>query len=216
MLPKIFWIRSLFYSSIYCFAFLMIRNTIEENTTYNFLIWNLFLGFIPLVIAYFLYYWLPGKSAILWCLGIFTWLVFYPNAPYMITDLIHVDPSEKDVVYDTLMIFSFSILSLFYGYYSIKLIFELLLQKMNRSRSILLIFLFILMSSFGIYLGRILRLNTWDIVTHPLQTFIEIWNHLFPVTQNPVTYAIIIIFSILQIMVLSFTMDINKIQSKDV
>lgn len=194
---------------MFCFSFLMIRNVVENDQTYNFLIWNLFLGFLPFVVVYFMQYWVPGRSIIWWISGLFIWLVFYPNAPYMITDLIHVDAHETDVIYDTLMIFSFSILSLFYGFYSLKIANGLLLLRLSPSLSRILIYAAIFLSSFGIYLGRILRLNSWDIATHPWQTIVTIWDHLIPITANPVTYVIIILFTIIQVILLNLIQELD-------
>lgn len=207
--PASRWIQILFLSTLYCFVFLMIRNVVEQNNTYNFLVWNLFLGFLPFIIAYFLQYWIPGRNAAWWYLGLFTWLIFYPNAPYMITDLIHVDQKEADVIYDTLMIFSFSILSLFYGFFSLRIAYSLFLQKLSARGSQIALYACILLSSFGIYLGRILRLNSWDIATHPIQTAITIWEHLVPVTRNPVTYIIIILFTVIQIILLELIREMD-------
>lgn len=120
-----------------------------------------------------------------------------------------MEAQEKDVIYDTLMIFSFSILSLFYGFYSLKIAKGLLMLRLSESVSRMLIYASILLSSFGIYLGRILRLNSWDIATHPWQTIVTIWDHLIPISENPVTYVIIILFTIIQIILLSLIQELD-------
>jgi len=68
------------------------------------------------------------------------------------------------------------------------------------------------LSSTGIYLGRILRLNSWDFFTHPIKTLQVIFNHLFPVTKNPSTYLVIFLFSIIQFILLIMMKDFDEIE----
>ena len=97
--------------------YLFSLNFINKNNNYNFLIWNLFLGFVPYLLAIVLHYYSNRINNITLLFGSFLWLVFYPNAPYMITDLIHVNENSSNVIYEALMIFSFSMESLFFGFW---------------------------------------------------------------------------------------------------
>src|SRR4051812_31496941 len=108
--------------TVFDLVILLIRNMVEQTSTYNFLLWNLFLAFVPLAIAWIIHFALNKVSKIIIVIGSIVWLMFYPNAPYMISDLIHVNSASTNVLYDTLIIFSFSILALFYGFYSLKII----------------------------------------------------------------------------------------------
>ncbi|MBK9270043.1 MAG: DUF1361 domain-containing protein [Saprospiraceae bacterium] len=189
---------------------LMIRNFILDDNTYNFIIFNLFLGVIPFVIAYFSTRILKGGKIIWILLASGLWLLFYPNSPYMITDLIHVEPESKAVIYDTLIIFSYAILSLFFGFFSIKLIHSLWLTVFSPRMAGWMVILSILLSSFGIYLGRILRLNSWDLFTHPGKVVIDIFDHLWPVTDNPQTYYIILLYTFIQSFILILTVDLDR------
>ncbi len=192
-------------------AMLLIRNYIEGNSVYNFLFWNLFLGFLPLLFAYILYIFKEKLSAITLIIGSGIWLLFYPNAPYMISDLIHVDKDSSTVIYDTLIIFSISILSVFYGFYSLKIIHSLWRNQWSSRRANLFIVFALLMSSFGIYLGRILRLNSWDLFTNPLKVLSDVIHHLWPINQNPTTYYIVLLFSIIQYILLVMTKDLEEL-----
>lgn len=194
-----------------CVVLLFLRNSIVGNNDYNFLLWNLFLGIIPFLIAFLIDIFYTKLNTFLFLVGSGIWLLFYPNAPYMISDLIHVDKNSSIVLYDTLIIFSLSILSLFFGFYSLKLIYTILKKKINKKLAIFSIGACILLSSFGIYLGRILRLNSWDVFTKPLQTASTILEHLFPITKNPTTYIIILLFSFIQCMVLYLIKDFKYI-----
>ncbi len=181
---------------------LFIRNRVTDDTTYNFLLFNLFLGFLPLLFAFILYQFSAKFKTWMVMAGSFIWLLFYPNAPYMLTDFIHVNAQSTSVIYDALIIFSISILSLFYGFYSLKIIHLIWYSRYNRKVANAVILFSILLSSFGIYLGRILRLNSWDLFTKPFKVMADIFGHLWPVSENPSTYYIILLFSVIQVIFL--------------
>lgn len=181
---------------------LFIRNKVTADSTYNFLLFNLFLGFLPLLFAFILYQFSAKFKTWMVIAGSFIWLLFYPNAPYMLTDFIHVNAQSTTVIYDALIIFSISILSLFYGFYSMKIIHLIWYSRYNRKVANAVILFSILLSSFGIYLGRILRLNSWDLFTRPFKVMADIFGHLWPVSENPSTYYIILLFSVIQLVFL--------------
>lgn len=187
-------------------VFLLLLRVKTGNDANDFLVWNLFLAFLPLAFALLLTA-IRAGSAILSAVLALLWLLFYPNAPYMITDLIHIDvkvpidPSTGDVkgvLWVAVLIFSFAMQALLFGFYSIKLIRTVLLKRFSRGLTEITIGLSLTLSSFGIYLGRILRLNSWDALTHPLETLLLILEHLFPPTKNPETYLTIIVFTAVQ------------------
>ncbi len=189
---------------------LFIRNKVTTDTTYNFLLFNLFLGFLPLLFAFILYQFSAKLKTWMVIAGSFIWLLFYPNAPYMLTDFIHVNAQSTSVIYDALIIFSISILSLFYGFYSLKIIHLIWYSRYNRKVANVVVLFSILLSSFGIYLGRILRLNSWDLFTKPFKVMADIFGHLWPVSDNPSTYYIILLFSVIQVIFLWTVHDMEK------
>ncbi len=209
------YLNILIISTIVNIAFLLIRNAIIGNTIYNFLLWNLFLGIIPFVVAYCLAdYYANLKKWLLWA-GSGFWLLFYPNAPYMITDIIHIQTiqgSDTVLLYDSLLIFSLGMLSTFFGFYSMAFIYGVWKIETSQLIAKLIVTISILLSSFGIYLGRVLRLNSWDIFTKPLATFETIFHHLFPITANPSTYVAIVVFSWVQLMLLLLIVDMDKLK----
>jgi len=206
---KNYGMKGLIIITIVNLLILWTRNLIVGNVTYNFLMFNLFLGVIPITIAYAAANFLKKSKS--WIILVVSglWLLFYPNAPYMITDLIHVEPSSNIVIYDTLIIFSFAILSLFYGFISIKLIHDIWVSKFSVSIAGSMVVFTILISSFGIYLGRILRLNSWDLFTNPMKVFGDIFDHLWPITDNPQTYYIILLYTFIQGFVLLLTIELD-------
>jgi len=193
---------------------LFIRNAYTQNSTYNFLMWNLFLAFVPLGLAWITYYVAGQRSTLLVVLLSFSWLLFYPNAPYMISDLIHVNENSPIVLYESLLLFSFAMLALFFGFYSLKIIHLVFKFRMGTLMANVVIWICIILSSTGIYLGRILRLNSWDLFTHPLKLFHTIYDHLFPVTKNPSTYLVIFLFSIIQFILLIMMKDFDEVEGR--
>ena len=190
-----------------------IRNMIEGNKDYNFLLWNLFLAFLPLLFAWIIHFFAGKLNKIIIIIATFAWLLFYPNAPYMISDLIHVNNTSPVVLYDTLIIFLLAILALFYGFYSLKIIHFIYRNITGPKVANTVVWLSIILSSAGIYLGRILRLNSWDIFHTPYKVLVMVVDHLFPVTKNPSTYALIFLFSIIQFIMLVMMKDLDEIES---
>lgn len=144
-----------------------------RSQTFLFLIWNLFLAAIPLGLALVLHWYKhhPRFNWIFWP-GLALWLVFFPNAPYIITDLIHIRPRPYiPLWYDTFTFFVFAWSGLYLGLLSIKVIGELLVSKLGNIASQTFIFSAIMLSGFGIAVGRFLRWNSWDIIANPSTLF---------------------------------------------
>ena len=112
------------------------RNLIVGDHFFSFLESNLFIGSFPVIlIAFLLDYFYGRYNTLIFWIGTFLWVLFYPNAPYMISDLIHNTSEPKDSLYkdlvkfDTMIIFSIAMLSLFYGFLSLKIMFILFKKK---------------------------------------------------------------------------------------
>lgn len=158
-----------------------IANT--RSSTYIFLIWNLFLAWIPYWISMTLDY-LPKK----WLAAplLLVWLVFLPNAPYIVTDLLHVAYHPPvPMWYDTLLLFSFAWTGLLLGFLSIMDVQRFLEKNIKKSISSIIIWTTIFLCAFGVYLGRYQRWNSWDLVTQPYQLFME----TMAVILHPFNYA---------------------------
>ena len=142
----------------------------ETGTSfYRFLVWNLFLAWIPLAaalacnaLAHRRAYGLAVGAGVIW-------LLFFPNAPYMLTDYIHIreTPTASPVWWDALMLSSFVWTSLMLGFCSLYLMQDVWRAHFGRFVSWLLAALALGLASFGVYLGRFVRLNSWDALLHP-------------------------------------------------
>ncbi|ATL46893.1 hypothetical protein COR50_06695 [Chitinophaga caeni] len=137
------------------------------------MIWNLFLAYIPYWIShYFLKKQQVKDSVFLQWIFTLSWFFFLPNAPYMITDLFHLEPGPKYYNwYDLLMLFSFAWLGLMLGFLSLYRIEQGLRKRFPTLQVSIFIQLVIMLNAMGIYIGRYLRWNSWDLVSNPFELF---------------------------------------------
>ena len=156
-------------------AMLLIRIAYANSFRYIFLMWNLFLAWIPFQLGL-----LISSSAKFnkWikCFLLAAWLLFFPNALYIITDLMHLKNADDKVPiwFDAILLFTSSVTGLIMAFVSLYQV-EIFLRKNLAARHInklLVAVLFI--GSFGVYLGRFLRWNSWDILANPVSLLIEI------------------------------------------
>jgi uncharacterized membrane protein len=135
------------------------------------LVWNLFLAWIPLLLALLIHAFSKDFKRLFAELAVcaIAWFLFFPNAPYLVTDLVHWNNHwPVPQWFDLLLIMSFAWTGLLLGYLSLYLMQELVRRWIGRGWSWNFVVLVLALSSFGIYLGRFRRLNTWDVLTHPL------------------------------------------------
>lgn len=160
------------------------------------LIWNLFLAWLPLVFALLAgrEYQLSGGCS--WRFRSFTvaWLLFFPNAPYIFTDLVHL-PSRFYGHYwvDMLLILLFAITGLVVGFLSLFLMHSMITRMAGRLAGWCFIATVAGLSGFGVWLGRFLRFNSWDVVFKPFAFCRELGSWLL----NPFVYRSSFVFSAL-------------------
>ncbi|MGV3561264.1 DUF1361 domain-containing protein [Larkinella arboricola] len=133
--------------------------------------WNLFLAWIPLVVALALREGLESRQLPNWVLwpGLVFWLLFLPNSPYIITDLFHIQHVPVETLwFDTMMFFMCALTGLLAGLYSQILVHRMLNQRLGHTRTWIIMIGCLMLTSFGVYLGRYIRLNSWDLFTDPL------------------------------------------------
>ena len=174
------------------------RIVITGDTTYLFLVWNLFLAFIPFAITQTLPYsnfWVAGKLKKAFVL--FVWLLFIPNSFYILTDLFHLDKFDSAPKwFDLLLIFSFAWNGIMLGIASIRTT-EIILESITgRSFSLLIIFMVMWLNAFGIYIGRYLRFNSWDILAQPFSLFNEMFEVLFHPLRNKMEWGMIAVYAV--------------------
>lgn len=160
---------------------------------YVFLVWNLFLAVIPLLLSEFLTR-ISKRNIQLTILT--AWLLFFPNALYIITDLLHLkERNNIPLWYDVILIFSTAANGLLIAYVSLSQVEIFLKLKFHKNKAGLILLVCLLLSSFGIYLGRFLRWNSWDIIMNPLGLFSGMLQHFSNPVEHPRTWAMTIIFT---------------------
>ncbi len=141
-----------------------------------FLIWNVFLAWIPYICSIGAeYFYKENKKIIVLLLG-FGWLIFYPNAPYIITDFIHATSNtyifwktgevNRNILvwYELLLLFFTILIGLILGFISLYKIQNIVKHIGGKFISWIFVLIISCLSGFAIYLGRFPRLNSWDVV----------------------------------------------------
>lgn len=162
-----------------CIGLVGARVIYTDSTRHAGLIWNLFLAWIPFILAYFahalswnrlwVYFAIPFVAIL--------WLLFFPNAPYMLTDLQDLARGagrDAPLWYDVIIIVWCSWTGTLLGVISLYLMQDIIIRTFSRWLGWLFVFVISGLSSFGIYIGRFVRLNSWDILQNPTETAVEI------------------------------------------
>jgi uncharacterized membrane protein len=158
---------------------LCIRMMYSGEITFAFLLWNLTLAWIPFRLMKYLSDH-PHFTGIKMVSVFILWGLFLPNAPYILTDLIHLKISPSPLIWlDILMLFLFSLSGLHFGFESIKMAVRTIEIKLGKFYGNLLSTAALISCGFGIYLGRVERLNSWDLMIHPLKITREITSIYF-------------------------------------
>lgn len=156
-------------ASLFGVALVGARMLVTREDTYWFLVWNLFLAWLPFVFALVLYdgYRRHRSPALLVGFGA-TWLLFFPNAPYIVTDFVHLAPrSGIPLWYDGLTIATAAFVGLLLGCASLFLVHSVVRRAVGERWGWVAVATAIVLASAGIYLGRFLHLNSWDVLVDP-------------------------------------------------
>jgi uncharacterized membrane protein len=161
-----------------CIGLVAARVVYSDSSRRIDLIWNLFLAWIPFILAYiahavswrriWLYLVIPFVA--------FLWLIFFPNAPYMLTDLQDLARASSDAPlwYDVIIVVWCSWTAMLLGVVSLYLMQDIVQRTFGRFIGWAFVFIISALSSFGIYIGRFVRLNSWDILQNPTETAMNI------------------------------------------
>lgn len=185
--------RMLIVSASFTILLLAFRVVYSAQLMYSFYAWNLFLAAIPLFISRTLLersFNAYKTVALLIC-----WLIFLPNAPYIVTDVFHF--TERPRVpkwFDLLLVISASWNGLMLGIVSLLQVDEFLLKIVSRVKVNIIIVISLVLSAFGIYLGRFLRFNSWDVIVNPVDLAYALGYRVIHPGQNVRTWAFTVFF----------------------
>ncbi len=168
---------ALTFASAVSAALIFSRVIITRDLRYGFLVWNLILAWMPLIFSLLArddyrtrrngeragvkFYSLCGA-----------WLLFFPNAPYIFTDLIHLTHrSIHHFWVDMAVILSCAFTGLILGFVSLYLMQSLVTRRYGKLAGWGFVVGVAALSSFGVYLGRFLRFNSWDVISKPAELY---------------------------------------------
>ena len=162
-----------------------------------FLVWNLFLAVIPFALSTMLGTARgPLRARLLVPVGA-AWLLFFPNAPYILTDLFHLERRVGvPYWYDLALILSCAWNGLMLTYASLSDMQGLVQRRLGTGAGWAFATVALLLSSFGIYLGRYLRFNSWDVLANPLTLFFDILNRILHPFSFPGTWGVTLVFGL--------------------
>lgn len=156
---------------VFNLALLTLRMAVTESIGYGFLVWNLILSMVPLLISRLLLH--HDTSRARFAILAVMWLLFLPNAPYILTDFLHFRTVRAPIPawFDLLLLASYSINGLLFALLTLSQMQQALGRRFGRTTAILLITASAMLSGFGIYIGRYERYNSWDVVSDPFGLF---------------------------------------------
>ncbi|MFC4599236.1 DUF1361 domain-containing protein [Cohnella hongkongensis] len=168
--------------SVLCAALIVIRALRVDAVQFRFLLWNLFLAWLPLLVSMAALAWSRSVRGAPLAIGLsllgVAWLLLYPNAPYLTTDFIHLifdtfyigyDKEGLLLWYDLVLFFLFSWCGLLLGYLSMRHFHAIVHRFLGTLAGWAFIVTVSFLGGFGVYLGRVVRLNSWDALFSPFR-----------------------------------------------
>ena len=187
--------KMLIASVAFTLLLLAVRIVVTQQLMYVFYIWNLFLATIPLLLSRRLQRQqaLNVKSYLL----LTVWLLFFPNAPYIITDIFHYESRPPlPMWFDLLLVINAAWCGIILGLVSLLQVENFLAKYLKPIWVNCCITGSLLLCGYGIYIGRFLRFNSWDIVTNPVALFTTCMQRVFNPFDYKSTWGFTLLFGI--------------------
>ena len=200
--------------SAYCLALVIFRVWMTHSLFYGFLVWNLILAYVPYIIGRILLHQKFKKPMLF--LSICIWLLFLPNAPYIITDIFHL--KQQKVMpewFDLLVVVSFAFNGLLLFFLSVQDIYTIMLKQFSTTKTTIITSCIFFLTGFGVYLGRFLRFNSWDMLTDPKQLLFEIAARILQPVSHPRTWGFTLGFGMLLLLGFLIFKTINIREEKN-
>ena len=189
-------VAALLLASAFATATVAVRTMYTGSGEYQNMIWNLVLAWVPFVVALEIYdRHRRGVSATSLALPAVVWLLFLPNAPYLVTDFKYL--AELDgapVWYDAMLLMTFAWLGLLLGFGSLYLMHAVAAKVVGTVAGWVGVACVLGLTAFGVYLGRFQRWNSWDVVRDPAGLAADLWSGATDPLAYPQTLAVTIAF----------------------
>ncbi|HET9850373.1 MAG TPA: DUF1361 domain-containing protein [Candidatus Saccharimonadales bacterium] len=195
---------SLLWLSGLCLGLFLLRLLIDRQWIYLFIPGNLALAWASLASAWLLGDYLKSHRWQSWGgAGLsLLWLVLLPNSWYVLTDFIHLTPGTMvSQLYDIAQLGSLIITGYLLGFTSLYLVHRELRQRLSAQQALVIIEAVILISSLAIYMGRVLRWNSLDVILNPAGVIISLTDRIVDPLGHTSTLAVTgLFFVVLSIM----------------
>jgi len=206
-------------ASLVCVLLTAVRMERSDTARYAHMRWNLMLAWIPFLFAALAYALANARRRILYPLVLAsagTWLLFFPNAPYILTDFQHLSRVTDGIPvwYDVILLIWFAWTGLLLGVVSLYMMQEIVTRSMGKTAGWLFVILVSGLTGFGVYVGRFMRWNSWDIWHQPLPLLQDIWNQLRHPLANKDTFVFTIIFSLLLLFIYLAMMLLGNLKAE--
>jgi uncharacterized membrane protein len=178
-----------------------VHSRLDGSNDYVFLLINLGLAWIPFIAAVVAYLTSRNRATFFLIMPFCTlfWLIFFPNAPYLLTDfqhLVYYSPNVP-VWFDVILLLWFAWTGLLLGISSLYLMQAIVARIFKPFLGWIFAIGVVSLSSLGVYLGRFLRWNSWDVLQYPL----PIAKDMYSIVRHPIanlpTYTFTILFTLL-------------------
>lgn len=191
--------KILLYSVGFSFLLYAFRVWYTGSFLFLFIPWNLFLAWLPLLFSSMI----KDTQFSMRNITLFSlWLLFFPNSPYLITDLFHLqERAEVPLYYDLVLLFMAAWNGLLMGLFSLRNIEQLLLKRFAVLKVKLITVSLFVLCGFGIYLGRYDRYNSWHLVTQPFDLMEGIVSKLISPASHPRVWAVTILFAVVLLLI---------------
>jgi uncharacterized membrane protein len=198
---KLFVFGLLILASVVSVVLAKARMAYSSSNDYSTLIWNLGLAWIPFIFASIAYLvsWSRRLLYLVVPVCAFIWLIFFPNAPYILTDFQHLSTNANNAPlwYDVLMLIWFAWTGLLLGLVSLHFMQDIVTRAFGRTSGWLFTILVTALSSVGILLGRFYRWNSWDILGDPVPIAHDIWGWFTRPADNLRVYGFTLLYTLL-------------------
>lgn len=198
---KLFIFGLLIAASVISVLLAKARISFSDTDDYSILIWNLGLAWIPFVFASIAYGFSWSRKSLYLVVPVcaLIWLVFFPNAPYILTDFQHLSTNVDNAPlwYDVLMLIWFAWTGLLLGVVSLYFMQEIVTRTFGRTTGWLFAIFVTILSSIGIFLGRFYQWNSWDILGDPMPIANNVWGWLSYPFANLRVYGFTLLFTLL-------------------
>jgi uncharacterized membrane protein len=177
---RLFVLTGLGVASAVCLALELVRERRYEALDFRFLVWNLILAWIPLLVGLVVYdRHRRGTSLVRLAPALAFWLLFLPNAPYIVTDFVHLSASSPAPLwYDGVELSAFAWTGILLGFVSLYLVHAVARHRLGGLVGWSAVFAVLGLVSAGVYLGRVKRWNSWDLLTQPGGRLAQLHTHL--------------------------------------